>query len=137
MANSKTLLIVDDDAGWRDLCAAVARALGYSVMQATDGSTGVAQACASPPDLVLMDLLMPRMDGCKATATLKANLSTKNIPVVVCTALSRSSQTESALAAGAAEVLHKPIAMSAIRAMLQRYAPITDKEAQITKPRVA
>jgi CheY-like chemotaxis protein len=125
MANEKKVLVVDDDAGCRELLVVMARALGYSVMEAADGFAAVDQASATPPDLILMDLLMPRMDGCEATATLKARLPTKNIPIVVCTALSQGPQTRSALDAGAAEILHKPIAISDIRAALQRYAPIT------------
>jgi CheY-like chemotaxis protein len=125
MANEKKVLVVDDDPGCRELLVAMARAMGYSVSEAADGLTAVDQACARPPDLILMDLLMPRMDGCQATATLKTKLPTKNIPIVVCTALSEGPQTKSALEAGAAEILQKPITLANIRAALQRYAPLS------------
>ncbi len=127
MANEKKVLVVDDDPGCRELLVAMTRAMGYSVTEADDGLTAVDQACARPPDLILMDLLMPRMDGCAATATLKTKLPTKNIPIVVCTALSEGPQTKSALEAGAAEILQKPITLADIRGALQRYAPIADQ----------
>lgn len=125
MANAKKVLIVDDDAGCRDVLAVLATAMGYSVIEAADGFAAVKQARETPPDLILMDLLMPRMNGYEATSRLKAKPPTKNIPIVVCTALSQGPETKAALEAGATEILHKPITLSTIRAALQRYAPLS------------
>jgi CheY-like chemotaxis protein len=123
MGNQKKVLIVDDDTGCRELLVMLTARLGYSVFEAADGLEAIDQACLTHPDLIFMDLLMPRMSGDEATALLKATLPTKDIPIVICTALSRGPQTTAALDAGAEEILHKPIGMSAIRGALQRYAP--------------
>jgi CheY-like chemotaxis protein len=116
MGSQKKVLIVDDDTGCRELLVMIAEKLGYSALQAVDGVEAVNQASERHPDLIFMDLLMPRMSGDEATALLKAKPPTKNIPIVICTALSQGSQTTAALEAGAEEILQKPIGMSAIRA---------------------
>jgi CheY-like chemotaxis protein len=123
MGSQKKVLIVDDDTGCRELLVMIAEKLGYSALQAADGIEALDQASQRLPDLIFMDLLMPRMSGDKATALLKAKLPTKNIPIVICTALSQGPQTTAALDAGAEEILQKPIGMSVIRGALQRYAP--------------
>lgn len=123
MGSQKKVLIVDDDTGCRELLVMIAEKLGYSALQAADGIEALDQASERLPDLIFMDLLMPRMSGDKATALLKAKLPTKNIPIVICTALSQGPQTTAALDAGAEEILQKPIGMSVIRGALQRYAP--------------
>ena len=123
MGSQKKVLIVDDDTGCRELLVMIAEKLGYSALQAADGIEALDQASQRHPDLIFMDLLMPRMSGDEATALLKAKLPTKNIPIVICTALSQGPQTTAALDAGAEEILQKPIGMSVIRGALQRYAP--------------
>ena len=123
MASQKKVLVVDDDTGCRELLVMIAEKLGYSALQAADGIEALDQASQRHPDLIFMDLLMPRMSGDEATALLKAKLPTKNIPIVICTALSQGPQTTAALDAGAEEILQKPIGMSVIRGALQRYAP--------------
>ena len=123
MGSQKKVLIVDDDTGCRELLVMIAEKLGYSALQAADGIEALDQASQRHPDLIFMDLLMPRMSGDEATALLKAKPPTKNIPIVICTALSQGPQTTAALDAGAEEILHKPIGMSVIRGALQRYAP--------------
>ena len=123
MASQKKVLIVDDDTGCRELLVMIAEKLGYSALQAADGIEALDQASQRHPDLIFMDLLMPRMSGDEATALLKAKLPTKDIPIVICTALSQGPQTTAALDAGAEEILQKPIGMSVIRGALQRYAP--------------
>ncbi|HEX7229941.1 MAG TPA: response regulator [Candidatus Binatia bacterium] len=123
MGSQKKVLIVDDDTGCRELLVMIAEKLGYSALQAADGVEALDQAFQRHPDLIFMDLLMPRMSGDEATALLKTKLSTKNIPIVICTALSQGPQTTAALDAGAEEILQKPIGMSVIRGALQRYAP--------------
>src|ERR1044071_9878742 len=128
MASQKKVLIVDDDTGCRELLVMIAEKLGYSALQAADGIEALDQASQRHPDLIFMDLLMPRMSGDEATALLKAKLPTKNIPIVICTALSQGPQTTAALDAGAEEILQKPIGMSVIRGALQRYAPTRSEE---------
>jgi len=80
MAGTKKILIVEDNADWRELLVIFIRKLGYEVIAAATGEDGVAQAFAARPGLVLMDLGLPQMSGDQATAQLKANPTTKDIP---------------------------------------------------------
>ena len=73
------------------------------------------------PNLILMDLDMPAMTGDQATARLKADPSTRNIPVIVTTAFSYGSLVDRAITAGADEIMHKPFALKLLRAAMQRH----------------
>ena len=73
------------------------------------------------PDLIIMDLDMPAMTGDQATARLKADPSTQNIPVIVTTAFSYGSLVDRAITAGADEIMHKPFALKLLRAAMQRH----------------
>ena len=81
------------------------------------------QGCATHPDLILMDLGLPGITGDEATARLKANPSTRNIPVVINTAFNVGAYTNRALDAGAVEILHKPLELSTLQDVMHRYAP--------------
>ncbi|MGE5305401.1 MAG: response regulator [Alphaproteobacteria bacterium] len=121
MAGTKKILIIEDNADWRELLVIFLRKLGYEVIAAETGEDGVAQAFAMRPDLVLMDLGLPRMSGDQATAHLKANPTTKDIPVIVQTAFGMGISAERAMEAGALEILHKPITMTEIESVLCKY----------------
>jgi CheY-like chemotaxis protein len=94
---------------------------GHDVISATTGSEGVALATLNHPDLILMDLGLPEMSGDEATAQIKANPDTKDIPVVVQTAFGSGPNSNRALEVGAAEVMHKPISITQIQKMLKKY----------------
>lgn len=81
------------------------------------------QECATHPDLILMDLGLPGITGGEARARLKANPSTRNIPVVINTAFNVGAYTNRALDAGAVEILHKPLELSTLQDVMHRYAP--------------
>src|ERR1051325_8009921 len=89
MGSQKKVLIVDDDTGCRELLVMIAERRGYSALPAVDGVEAVNQASERHPDLIVMDLLMPRMCGDDATALQIAKPPTKNIPIVICTPLSQ------------------------------------------------
>jgi CheY-like chemotaxis protein len=108
----------------------IIRRLGYDVIEATTGEEGVAQASAAHPDLVLMDLGLPRMSGDQATAQLKADPATKDIPVIIQTAFGMGPSAQRAIEAGAAEILHKPITMTGIEKMLCKYLSCADTVAR-------
>jgi CheY-like chemotaxis protein len=82
---------------------------GFELLTATDGESGCATAVAERPDLILMDLDMPVLDGWEATRRLKSNDATKQIPVIALTAHALSGSREQALAAGCDEFEPKPI----------------------------
>jgi two-component system cell cycle response regulator DivK len=125
---SKTVLVVEDNAHWRKLLTMVIERAGYVVLQATTGGEAVEKATAALPDLILMDLGLPEMNGDEATAILKRNSATRDIPIVIQTAYAC---TENAATAGASEVLHKPIELTEIHRVLRKYA---SNEATQTMP---
>ena len=81
-----TILIVDDDKDVIDLVRFIADREGYKILDAADGREGVASALSSNPDLVIMDIMMPEVDGLTATLELSRNDKTRRIPVIVLTA---------------------------------------------------
>jgi CheY-like chemotaxis protein len=97
---------------------------GFTVMAAMDGSQGVAMAAEQQPDLILMDLSLPVLDGWEATRRIKAASATKHIPVIALTAHAMSGDREKALAAGCDDFDTKPIDLSRllgkIRALLSQ-----------------
>jgi CheY-like chemotaxis protein len=79
-------LIVEDNSDIRDLLALTVQITGYLPVLASDGKDGVEKANQDKPDLILMDMMMPVMDGCEAARALRASRKTKNIPILATTA---------------------------------------------------
>jgi signal transduction histidine kinase/AraC-like DNA-binding protein/ABC-type sugar transport system substrate-binding protein len=105
----RSVLIVDDDAGMRDLHARIVASQGphYRIRTAADGEAALAMIRAEAPDLVLLDLLMPRLDGFGVLEALRSDAATRNIPVVVLTAQRLSEEELQRLSAGVSAVLTK------------------------------
>ncbi len=114
------VLVVEDNAELREICAATIRGDGLRVEVAGDGIEGVQKAIALRPDVILMDLDMPRLDGLAATVQLKADVRTSGVPVILFTG---QPPEEKARAAGCAGLLRKPspanVILAAIRAQLR------------------
>jgi CheY-like chemotaxis protein len=90
----KRILVVDDEKKIRELLELRLIAAGYEVVQASDGEAGVAQAKAYQPDLILMDVMMPKMDGAEAVKCLQEDPATKDIPVIFLTAIITKEEEE-------------------------------------------
>jgi CheY-like chemotaxis protein len=103
------ILIVEDNEMNRDMLSRRLERKGFSIVMAEDGKKGVDMSLSETPDLILMDLSLPVMDGWEATSTIKANPETKNIPIIVLTAHAMAGDREKALEAGADEYDTKPI----------------------------
>lgn len=101
------LLLVEDDRHLRKAAAVTLRRAGYVVTTADDGEQALDAVSADAPDLVLLDLIMPRMQGFEVLQALKANAATADIPVIVLSNLSQDSDREHALRAGAQDYLVK------------------------------
>jgi CheY-like chemotaxis protein len=106
---SKKILIADDSRTFRHVEEELLKRKGHTLLQAENGAQAVQVAMRETPDLILLDLQMPVMDGAKALALLKSNDKTSHIPVVMVTTLGDDAQRGQLLAAGAARVLVKPI----------------------------
>ena len=124
---SRKILIVEDNEDCRELQALVIRRLGYIVLEADNGVTAIEEALAGHPDLILMDLSMPKMNGEDAIVELKNQPSTRDIPVIICTAYDPGQRVDRALSAGAVEVLHKPFKFSELENLLRKHM-LTDEK---------
>ncbi len=103
------ILLVEDNEMNRDMLSRRLERRGYEVIVAVDGKEGVARARAEVPDLVLMDMSLPVLDGWEATRQLKAAPETKSIPIVALTAHAMAGDREKALEAGCDDFDTKPI----------------------------
>ena len=103
------VLVVEDNAQNLYLATYLLENAGFDVVSAADGIAGVALAKESAPDIILMDILLPGVDGYEATRRLKADASTSAIPVVALTAYSMEGDEQAALAAGCDGYISKPI----------------------------
>ena len=122
MACKKRILIVEDNSESRELLALILRRSGYDIAEAATGLDAIDQAHATRPDLIIMDLGLPEITGDEATARLKADPSTRDIPVIVNTAFPKGAPpVERALAAGAAEILYKPTNLKTLLEVVHRY----------------
>ena len=106
----KILYVEDNDDNVYMLKNRLSRA-GFTVVVATDGTQGVAMASSEQPDLILMDLTLPDIDGEEATRRIKADPATKHIPVLALTANAMSADRERAIAAGCDDFDTKPVDM--------------------------
>jgi FOG: CheY-like receiver len=117
----QTILLVEDNEDNRIIYSTVLRHLGYEVVEALDGVEAVAQARNRQPDLILMDISIPELDGWEATRILRADETTKHIPIVALTAHALSDDRERAQAVGFTAYLAKPIEPRAVVAEVQRW----------------
>tara|TARA_A100001037_G_C14683231_1_gene428297 strand:- start:75 stop:407 length:333 start_codon:yes stop_codon:yes gene_type:complete len=103
------ILVVDDQAPNRGLLSYILEDDGHEVLEATDGESGVAQFQSVAPDLVLMDVAMPGMDGYEAARTMKANADDRHVPIIFLTAHSDEASLSRCLEVGGDDFLTKPI----------------------------
>jgi len=123
LGKSKVLL-VDDNSQIRQLLALRLEESGYDIVEAATGIECLEQARSTRPDLIVMDLAMPDGNGDEAIASLKADPLTRDIPVIVLTAMLHGLLIDRAIAAGAAEILHKPVNFMWLDLVLQRHLSV-------------
>lgn len=120
---SKILMIEDDELN-RDMQSRRLAYSGYEVVMAEDGERGVVMARTESPDIILMDVGLPGMDGYETTRLIKAQPETQSIPIIVLTAWAMADEREKALAAGCDDYDTKPVdfprLISKIEALLKR-----------------
>ena len=123
-----TILLVEDNEASRDALARRLERRGYEVLLAVDGQQAVSVGRAAKPDLILMDLGLPIIDGWEATRQLKADASSRDIPIIVLSAHAMTNDRELALAAGGNEFDTKPVRfqqlLRKIESLLAKDAPI-------------
>lgn len=116
------ILLVEDNEMNRDMLSRRLVRRGYEVIIAVDGQQGVDLAGTVAPDVILMDMSLPVIDGWEATRRIKANDATKQIPVIALTAHAMAGDREQALAAGCDDYDTKPIDLARLLPKIEKYA---------------
>lgn len=105
----KTILVVDDNEDSRELVKKILKKQGYEIIEAIDGEDAIAKAIAYRPNLILMDISIPKIDGYEVTRRLKSRIDFKNIPIIAFTAHAMRGDQEKALQAGCDGYISKPV----------------------------
>lgn len=115
------ILLVEDNEMNRDMLSRRLTRRGFEILTATDGAEGVTAATTGRPDLILMDMSLPVMDGWTAVQHLKADAATASIPVIALTAHAMAGDRERALAAGCDDYDTKPIELDRLLEKIARF----------------
>lgn len=115
------ILLVEDNEMNRDMLSRRLIKKGYELLMAVDGQQGVDMASAELPDLILLDMSLPVMDGWTAAGHLKSNEATKNIPIIALTAHAMPEDKEKALNAGCDNFDTKPVEFKRLLALIESY----------------
>jgi CheY-like chemotaxis protein len=124
-----TILCIEDDADHRLMVHTILLAQGFTIALARNGDEGVGLAKAIKPDLILLDLYMPRMDGFSVMKSLKEDPLTHSIPIIVISAWLSGDHRERALAAGAIDIVAKPYDPEALADLIQKHLAVPLKPA--------
>ena len=122
-----TILCIEDDADHRMMVHTILLAQGFTVALARNGDEGVALAKAIKPDLILLDLYMPKTDGFSVMKALKEDPVTHGIPIIVISAWLSGDHRQRALEAGAIDIVPKPYDPEALAALIQKHLAVPQK----------
>ena len=120
---SGRILVIEDTEDNRRILNDLLTTAGYELIEANDGAEGVAAAAREKPDLILMDIQLPIVDGYEATRRIKADPQTKHIPVIAVTSYALSGDEAKAVAAGCSGYVAKPFSPRKILAMVRQFLP--------------
>ncbi|MBK8261872.1 MAG: response regulator [Nannocystis sp.] len=123
MSTPPKVIVVDDNLLSADMLSRRLRRKGYEVLTASDGDEAIEVAEREIPDLILMDMSLPRKDGWTATRILKQGARTKGIPVIALTAHAMSGDREKALEAGCDDYDTKPVDLRRLLTKMSRFVP--------------
>jgi len=115
------ILVADDNTASRELIREVLEMSGYEVVEASDGADAVSRARENAPDLLLVDIQMPNLDGYGVLRELRADPGTSGLPVVALTAFAMQGDRERALDAGFDGYISKPVEIAALRREIKRF----------------
>ena len=121
--NSKTILNVEDNEFNQKIVRQLLSRTSYRLIEAMDGEQGVARAQSDLPDLILMDIQLPKLSGLDATRRLRADPKTAHIPIIVITSFALSGDSEKAKNAGASAYLAKPYSPRELLQMIRNFVP--------------
>ena len=116
----KRVLLAEDHLGTIEVMQQELEVLGYEVVVAQNGLEAVEKAVAESPDVIVMDMLMPKMDGFQAASSIRQNPKTKDIPILAATALARPGDREKCLESGCDGYIAKPFTHKQLGAAIDR-----------------
>lgn len=119
----KRILVVEDQEDNRRIVRDLVTASGYDLLEATTGEEGIDLAFRERPDIILMDIQLPGIDGYEATRTIKADPRLRHIPIIVVTSYALSGDDEKAFAAGCDGYVTKPFSPRLLLAKIREYLP--------------
>jgi two-component system cell cycle response regulator DivK len=120
---SKRILVIEDQEDNRRIMRDLLTSVGYEMLEAVTGEEGVALAARERPDLILMDIQLPGLDGYEATRRIKGNTGLRQIPIIAVTSYALSGDDAKALAAGCDAYVTKPFSPRALLAKIREYLP--------------
>jgi two-component system cell cycle response regulator DivK len=120
---SKRILVVEDQEDNRQILRDLLANAGYDMIEAEDGQQAIVAAAEHRPDLILMDIQLPMLDGYEATRRIKADPALNKIPIIVVTSYALSGDEEKARAAGCDAYVAKPYSPRALLAKIREYVP--------------
>jgi two-component system cell cycle response regulator DivK len=120
---TQRILVVEDQEDNRRIIRDLLTSAGYALIEATDGEAGVRLAGTERPDLILMDVQLPVLDGHEATRRIKANPELHHIPIVVVTSYALSGDDAKAMAAGCDAYVAKPFSPRQLLATIRQFLP--------------
>ena len=120
---SKRILVVEDQEDNRRILRDLLTSVGYEVVEAVSGEDGVRMAETHAPDLILMDIQLPGLDGYEATRRIKANAELRQIPIIAVTSYALSGDDAKAFEAGCDAYVSKPYSPRALLAKIREFLP--------------
>ena len=120
---SKRILVVEDQEDNRRIMRDLLSASGYQLVEANDGDQGLALAASEVPDLILMDIQLPGLDGYEVTRRIKANAALSHIPIIAVTSYALSGDDQKAFAAGCDGYVTKPFSPRQLLAKIREFLP--------------
>lgn len=128
MSQPQSILIIDDDPLIRRIVTRTLDTKGYRVMEARSGAEGLEAAFQDPPDLILLDLMMPGLDGFAVCAALRQNPATTNIPILMLTALDQTDSKVRGLQTGADDYITKPFDMDELEMRIEAHLRRSERD---------
>jgi CheY-like chemotaxis protein len=125
------VLVIEDNQDMRELLQRLIEVMHYIPVCTDNGKEGFEKAALEKPDVILMDFMMPGMDGCETTRLLRATPSTKDIPIIATTAMSRQSDIDACLKAGCNTYIIKPFSLAELGAKIQQLLVSEENEPRV------